>query len=188
MLKKNIVAIAVGIGIFGLLAILIVLRTMPSDTSGSKQDAAVVSSAFGTISLPEGISRLEADGVKGLVSIKPDNQTARMPAGLYNVRYWKTERKDESGNNWALVGQYYGQDNQFEIEADNETKLDVGEPIVATVDAINSGSNYSFNQIIKGRGQEIIQLTCNNSRPQPPKLHIKNKDGSYDKTFSFRYG
>jgi hypothetical protein len=188
MLKKNIIALAVGIGIFGLFAILIVLRTMPSDTTGSKQDAAVVDSAFGTISLPEGISRFEADGVKGLVSIKPDEQGSRMPAGLYNVRYWKAERKDESGNDWALVGQYYGQDNQFEIKADQETKLDVGEPIIATVEARNAGSSYSFNQVIKGRVQEIIQLTCNRSRPQPPKLHIKNKDGSYDRTFSFQYG
>jgi len=188
MLKKNIVALAVGFGIFGLVVVLIVLRTLSSDTSGSNQDAAVVDTAFGSICLPEGISHFEAAGVKGSVSVKPDKQTARMPAGLYNVRYWKTELKDESGNNWALVGQYYGQDNQFEIKADNETKLNIGEPIIATVDARNSGSDYSFNQVIKGRHQEIIELTCNGSRPEPPKLHIKNKDGSYDQTFDFRYG
>jgi len=183
MLKKNIVALAVGIGFFGLFAVLVVLRTMPSDNSGSSQDA-----AFGSIHLPDGISRFEADGVKGLVSVKPDKQTARIPAGLYNVRFWKTERKDEQGDTWALTGQYYGQDNQFEIKADNDIKLEIGEPIIATVDARNAGSSYSFNQIIKGRHQEIIELTRNGSRPQPPKLHIKNKDGSYDKTFSFEYG
>jgi hypothetical protein len=188
MLKKNIVVIAVGIGICGLVSVLIVLRTLPSDTSGSTQDAAVAEATFGSIRLLEGISRFEADGLKGTVSVKPDNQTARMPAGLYNIRYWKTERKDESGNNWALTGQYYGQDNQFEIKAANETKLNIGEPIIATVDARNTGSDYSFNQVIKGRHQEIIELTCNGSRPQPPKLHIKNKDGSYDRTFDFRYG
>jgi hypothetical protein len=188
MLKKNIVALGVGTAIFGLVAVLIVLRTLPSDTSGSAQDAAIAEAAFGYICLPDGISRFEADGVKGTVSAVPDNQTARMPAGLYNVRYWKTERKDESGNDWVLVGQYYGQDNQFEIKAANETKLDVGEPIIATVNARNAGSSYSFNQVIKGRLQEIIELTCNGSRPQPPKLRIKNKDGSYDKTFDFRYG
>lgn len=183
MPKKNILALAVGIGVFGLFAALIVLRTMPSGTSGSSQDA-----AFGSIRLPDGISRFEADGAKGLVSVKPDKQIARLSAGLYNVRYWKTEQKDENGNVWALTGQYYGQDNQFEIKADNETKLDVGEPIIATVDARGSGSSYSFNQIIKGRHDEIIELTRNGSRPQPPKLNIKNEDGSYDKTFSFEYG
>ena len=188
MLKKNIVALAVGIGFFSLFAVLIVLRTMPSDTSGSIQDAAVVDAAFGTILLPDGISRFEADGVKGLVSVKPDKQVARLPAGLYNVRYWKTEHKDEGGNDWTLTGRYYGQDNQFEIKVGDQTKLDLGEPIIATVNARNAGSSYSFNQVIKGRHKEIVELTRNGSRPQPPKLRIKNKDGSYDRTFAFQYG
>jgi hypothetical protein len=188
MLKKNNVVLAVGIGIFGLIAILIVLRTMPLDTSGSKQDTAVLASVFGTIRLPEGISQFEADSANGSVRIEPGIQAERLPVGEYHVRFWKTERKDEQGNSWALSGQYYGRDNPFEIKEATETKLDVGEPIIATVDARNTGSNYSFNQVIKGRHKEIIELTCNGSRPQPPKLHIKNEDGSYDKTFDFRYG
>lgn len=192
MQKNYIIALAVGICLFGLVAVLIGLKVVPSDTSGGSKDTAVVETAtdaaFGSIRLPDGISRFEANGAKGFVSIKPDNQTAQLPAGTYNVRYWKTERKDEGGNNWALVGQYYGQDNQFEVKDSAETKLDVGEPIIATVDARNSGSMYSFNQIIKGRSQEIIELMQNGSRPQPPKLRIKNEDGSYDRTFSFQYG
>jgi len=188
MLKKNIVSLVVGIGIFGLVVVLIVLRAMPSDTSGGKQDAAVVDSAFGTISLPEGISRFEADGANGLVTIEPGKQAGQLPVGEYNVRFWKIDRKDEQGKSWSLTGQYYGRDNPFVIKESNETKLDVGEPIIATVDARNAGSNYSFNQVIKGRHNEIIELTCNGSRPQPPKLNIKNKDGSYDKTFDFQYG
>ena len=188
MVKKNIVALAIGIVFLGLFAVLLFLKTIPSDNSGGAQDAAVADAAFGAIHLQDGISRFEADGEKGVVAVKPEKQIARLPAGSYKVRYWKTERKDESGNDWALTAQYYGQDNQFEIKADNETKLDVGEPIIATVDARNAGSSYSFNQIINGRHQEIIELTRNGSRPQPPKLHIKNEDGSYDKTFSFEYG
>jgi len=87
-----------------------------------------------------------------------------------------------------LAGQYYGQNNQFEVTDGNETKLDVGEPVIATVDARNVGSSYSFNQVIKGRHDEIVELTCNGSRPEPPKLHIENKDGTYERTFSFQYG
>lgn len=183
MSKKNIIALVVAIGIFDLLAVLVILRNLPSGTSGGAQDA-----AFGSVLLPDGISRFEADGPKGNVTIKPDDKTRRLPAGEYHVRLWKTERKDEKGDSWALTGQYYGQDNPFEIKADNETKLDVGEPIIATVEARNAGSTYSFNQIIKGRHQEIIELTHNGSRPEPPKLNIKNEDGSYDRTFDFRYG
>jgi len=180
MRNKNYIAFAAGIGLFGVLAIWAVV------SSNNRQEPEDM--VYGSISLPEGISRFEAHGANGLVTITPDKQAERLPVGKYNVRFWKAERKDEGGNTWALSGHYYGQDNPFEIKEGNRTKLDVGEPIIATVDARNAGSDYSFNQVIKGRRQEIIELTCNGSRPQPPKLHIKNEDGSYDRTFGFQYG
>ena len=183
MRNKNIIALVVGIGLFGLFVIFMAWSAMSSHNPQNTQDT-----VYGFLSLPEAISRFEADGANGLVAIEPDKQTARLPAGRYNVRYWKTERKDESGNDWALAGQYYGQNNPFEVKDGDETKLDVGEPIIATVEARNVGSSYAFNQVITGRHQEIIELTRNGSRPQPPKLHIRNKDGSYEQTFSFQYG
>jgi hypothetical protein len=190
MRSNNYIATAVVIGIFGVFAILIVLSAVTANNPdvGGVKPAAKPDKVYGFVRLPDAISRFEADGPNGTVTIKPDGKTERLPAGRYNVRYWKTERKDENGNVWVLAGQYYGQNNQFEIKSGNETELDVGEPIVATVDARNVGSNYSFNQVIKGRHDEVIELTCNGSRPQPPKLHIKNKDGSYERTFSFQYG
>jgi hypothetical protein len=180
MRNKYYITLAVGIGLFG---ILVIWAVVSSHTQQIAQDT-----VYGSFRLPEAISRFEADGAKGPVTIEPGIQTSRLPVGEYHVRFWKTERKDEQGNTWALSGQYYGRNNPFEIKEGNETKLDVGEPIIATVDARNAGSSYSFNQVIKGRRQEIIELTCNGSRPQPPKLHIKNEDGSYDQTFSFEYG
>jgi len=111
-----------------------------------------------------------------------------LPAGQYHVRFWKIDRKDDGGNSWILAGHYFGQDNPFEIKDGDETKLDVGEPIIATVEARNVGSSYAFNQVIEGRHDEVIELARNGARPQPPKLHIKNKDGSYSETFSFQYG
>ena len=107
--------------------------------------------------------------------------------GRYNVRFWKIERKDDAGGTWALSGHYFGQANAFEIKDGAETRLDVGEPIIATVDARNVGSSYAFNQVIKGRGDELVELTRNGSKPEPPTLHIKDKDGSYSETFDFRY-
>lgn len=183
MRNKNYIALAIGIGLFGVFAIFIALAAV---TENNPEIA--VDTAYGTFRLPEAISRFEADGANGTVTIEPGKQVERLPVGQYHIRFWKTERKDDDGNTWALAGQYYGQDNPFEIKDGDETKLDVGEPIIATVDARNAGSSYSFNQIIKGRYQEIIELTRNGSRPQPPKLHIKNKDGSYERTFSFEYG
>jgi len=194
MRNKNYNAVAVGIGLFGVFAILIAWAAMTSNNPGITRVgedvrlAAGKDTVYGSIRLPEAISRFEADGANGLVMVEPDKQAKRLPAGQYRIRFWKTERKDDGGNTWALTGQYYGQDNQFEITDGDETKLEIGEPIIATVDARNVGSSYSFNQVIKGRHQEIIELTRNGSRPQPPKLHIRNKDGSYEQTFSFEYG
>jgi len=192
MRNKNHIAIAVGIGLFGIFGILIVLTGLTEKNPDAAETESVKlaggDAVYGSILLPEAISWFQADGANGLVTIKTAELSERLPAGQYHVRYWKTERKDDQGNTWALTGQYYGQDNPFEIKEGRETKLDVGEPIIATVNARNSGSNYSFNQVIRGRRGEIIELTRNGSRPQPPKLNIKNKDGSYDRTFSFRYG
>ena len=187
-------SVAVGIGIFGVFAILIVWAAVTANNPDIKQDgkdvtlAATGDKVYGALRLPEAISRFEADGANGLVTIEPGKQAEKLPAGQYRIRFWKTERKDEGGNTWALTGQYYGQDNPFEVKDGDQTTLDVGEPIIATVEARNVGSSYAFNQVIKGRHEEIIELTRNGSRPQPPKLHIKNKDGSYSETFSFRYG
>lgn len=186
-------AVVVGIGLSAILAVLVVWAVVSTNKTGVTQDggaelSAAKEAAYGSILLPEAISRLEANGANGLVTIDADGQPKPLPAGRYYIRYWKIERKDDTGNTWELTGQYYGRNNPFEIKNGQQTKLDVGEPVVATVQARNTGSNYSFNQVIKGRLDEIIGLTCNGSRPQPPKLNIKNKDGSYDQTFNFRYG
>ncbi len=216
MRNNNYIAVAVGIGIFGVFAIFIALATVTSDNPSDNPEvardeedvtpavtsndpevardeeglthAAVKYTVYGSVRLPEAISRFVANGAKGIVTIEPGEQAKRLPAGQYRIRSWKTERKDKGGNSWALTGRYFGQKNIFEVSNNSETRLDVGEPIVATVEARNVGSSYSFNQIIKGRHQESIGLTRNGSRPEPPKLHIKNKDGSYERTFSFHYG
>jgi len=194
MQNKNFVAIFVGIGLCGLSAILIAWMGMTSSNPESTQDgksltpAVVTDDGYGTVRLPEAITRFEADSVNGLATIEAGKQAERLPVGQYHIRSWKIERKDDQGGVWALTGQYFGQNNPFEIKDGDETKLDVGEPIVATVDARNVGSSYEFNQVIKGRHDEVIELTRNGAQPQPPKLRIKNKDGTYDRTFSFRYG
>ena len=194
MQNKNLVALTAGIGLFGVFAILIAWVGMAASNPEDMQDgksltpAVVVDGAYGTVRLPEAISRFEADGANGLVTIEAGKQAQRLPAGQYHIRSWKIERKDDQGGAWALTGQYFGQNNPFAIKDGDETKLDVGEPIVATVEARNVGSSYAFNKIIEGRHDEMIELTRNGSRPQPPKLHIKNKDGTYDRTFSFQYG
>jgi hypothetical protein len=194
MRNNNYIAVAVGIGIVGVFAIFIAWATVASDNPEVVRDEESVVpvvgkyTGYGSVRLSEAIGRFEAHGARGLVTIRPIKEVGRLPVGQYHIRSWKTERKDDGGNTWALTGRYFGQENTFEVNNDSEARLDVGEPIIATVEARNVDSSYSFNQIIKGRRQERIALTRNGFRPEPPKLHIKNKDGSYDRTFSFHYG
>jgi hypothetical protein len=205
MRNKNCIALAIGIGLFGVFAILIALAAVTAKNPEVAQDEEGVMPAtvrdeegvmpttvkftvYGSVHLPETISCFEADGAKGLVTIRHGKKVGRLPVGQYRIRSWKTERKDDDGNTWALTGRYFGQENIFEVNNGSEARLDIGEPIIATVEARNIGSIYSFNQVIKGRHQEIIELKRNGSRPQPPKLHIKNKNGSYERIFSFHYG
>jgi hypothetical protein len=89
---------------------------------------------------------------------------------------------------WALTGQIFDNRGFFKVHDSNQAELDLGEPIIASVQARKSGSIYSFNQIIKGRLDEHIELTRNGARPRAPKLNITNEDGTYDRTFSFEYG
>ena len=194
MQNKNLVTIIAGIALFGVFAILIAWAGMPGSNPQSTPEARSVTPAvvadntYGSLRLPEAIGRFEADGAGGHVTIEAGKQVEQLAAGQYHIRSWKIERKDDQGGAWVLTGQYFGQDNPFEIKDGDETQLDVGEPIIATVEARNVGSSYAFNQVIKGRHDEIIELTRNGARPQPPKLRIKNKDGTYDRTFSFQYG
>ena len=182
MQNKYIIGLILGLGIFGLLLVL-TYRMNNTPTAIPEKDV-----VYGSVSLPETINRFAAEGENGNIDIKPVNGIAKLPVGKYQNRLWRTEREDDQGNTWALIGRSFDDQNFFEINDSNMIKLDIGEPIIATVDARSSGSIYSFNQIIKGRLDEHIELTRNGARPRAPKLNIKNEDGSYDRTFSFEYG
>jgi len=162
-----------------------------TDISQDGQSASPVfpeNAVFGSVELPEAIGRFAAEGDKGMFTIAPENGTARLPIGEYGIRAWRTERKDEQGNAWALTGQYFGSEATFEISEGKATKLDIGEPVVCTPQVSKGGSVYYFNYGLRGRSDEYIESTRNGSRPQAPKLHIRNEDGTYDRTFSFEYG
>ncbi len=182
MQNKYIVWVALGLGLFGLLAVSM-YRIKNTPTAISDKDV-----VLGSVNLPETISQFAADGENGIVDIELNKGTGKLPVGEYTTRLWRTEREDDQGNTWALTGQSFGDQSLFEVNDSNQIKLDIGEPIIATVDARKSGSNYSFNQIIKGRLDEHIELTRNGARPRAPKLNIKNSDGTYNRTFSFEYG
>ena len=143
---------------------------------------------FGNIRLPETITEFSAGGENGLFTLKPEKGTGSMPVGRYRVNYWAIEREDERGKKWKLQSNVFSRKGDFEITADKEAELSIGEPIISTLQARKSSSGYSFSQNLQGRLGERIELTRNGAQPPAPKLHVKDKDGTYDRTFSFEYG
>ncbi len=143
---------------------------------------------FGNVRLPEAITEVTAGGENGLFSLQPKNGVAKLPVGKYRVDHWEIDRKDERGSAWVLRGQWSSQMGDFDVAQDKEAQLSVGEPIISTLEARQSESQYYFSQNLQGRLGERIELTREGSQPSPPKLQIKSKDGTYDRTFSFEYG
>ncbi len=143
---------------------------------------------FGNIRLPETITEFSAGGENGLFTLKPEKGTGSMPVGRYRVNYWAIEREDERGKKWKMRSSMFSRKGDFEITADKEAELPIGEPIISTLQARKNSSGYSFSQNLQGRLGERIELTRNGAQPPAPKLHVKNIDGTYDRTFSFEYG
>ena len=108
--------------------------------------------------------------------------------GKYRVNYWAIERKDEKGKKWKMQGEGFSNKGDFDITADKETELSIGEPIISAIEAQNRSGTLYFRHNLKEQLGERIELTRNGAQPPAPKLHIKSNDGTYDRTFDFRYG
>jgi hypothetical protein len=187
-MHKNKILFAVGIALFAVVLAGVYWSNINRDEQEPKL-ANTENVAYGSIVVPEGITQFSALGPDGLVSAKLEAGIGKFPAGQYHVGVWQAERKDDHGNTWVLTGRNSGGKGPFEVADDARINLDIGEPIVAIVSGRKIGSkNYSFGQSIHGRLDEHITLTRNGSKPAAPKLRIKNKDGTYDRTFAFQYG
>jgi hypothetical protein len=143
---------------------------------------------FGKVRMPESVTELSAGGENGLFVVKPEDGIASLPVGKYRITEWAVERKDDKGTLWELQGTQAGSQEVLEIAEAKEAELSVGEPIVSSLTSTMREGTRSFSQSLRGKDGERITLTRNGARPQAPKLNIKNKDGTYDRTYSFSYG
>jgi hypothetical protein len=67
--------------------------------------------------------------------------------------------------------------------------LEFGDPVIGRLAAQKQGEVHRFAEpTLIGRNGERIVLTRGGIKPPPPKLRIKNADGSYNKQFTFEYG
>jgi hypothetical protein len=144
---------------------------------------------YGNIEVQPAISGFSAGGENGLFYIPIEKGIGKLPAGKYLINTWQIDRKDDKNNNWSLKGQSFGDKGIFEVAEGGTVKIDVGEPVMSSLTANVSKGQYTFQQKLTGRLDESIELSCNgNIRPRPPKLVLKSKDGTYEKSFTFEYG
>jgi len=141
--------------------------------------------AYGAIRVADNITSFAVGGENGLFTRKPKEGIARLPVGNYRFDYWSIV-KDDEGAKWELRGSRGG--GLFVITQDEEVAMGIGEPVYSSVAVTQSGSYYSFSQNLEGHREERIELLRNGSRPQPPKLRIRSRDGTYDRGMSFEYG
>jgi len=144
---------------------------------------------YGTVRLADNITSFAAGGANGLFVRKPEDRTVKLPAGKYRIDYWSIVKKDDKGSRWELRGTHFSaEEGDFTVSQDKDAELEIGEPVYTQATVRKSGSNYVFGQGLEGRHGERIAMTRSGSRPRPPKLRIKNKDGTYDRAMSFEYG
>lgn len=143
---------------------------------------------FGKIHVPENVTEMSAGGLNGQFTIKPEKGIGSLPVGKYQINNWVVNREDEKGSKWELAGSQSQFKDFFDVQEANEVAIGIGEPIVSTVTSSYQNGSYSFSQQLKGKNGESVALMRNGARPQAPQLSIKNKDGTYERTFTFSYG
>jgi hypothetical protein len=141
----------------------------------------------GTVRVADNITSFSAGGANGQFIRKPENGTFKLPVGTYGLDYWSIVKDDGKGSKWELQGRG-GNIGTFTVTQDREVKLAVGEPVYSMVSYNQSGGSFTFSQQLQGHQQEQITLLRNGSQSQPPRLRIRNRDGTYDRGMSFEYG
>jgi len=145
---------------------------------------------YGTVRLADNTTMVVVSGENGSFLRKPQNGIIKLPVGEYGIDSWRIDRKDKAGTNWEMKGTppQGGPYSTLTIAPGKEVSLPFGEPIYSLVQVSKSDSVYAFEQKLEGRQGERIVLTRNGSQPPPPKLHIRNKEGTYDRSLYSEYG
>ncbi|MCU0914859.1 MAG: hypothetical protein MUC88_09880 [Planctomycetes bacterium] len=145
---------------------------------------------YGAVRLSEGVTTVTVAGENGSFVRKPENGIIKLPVGAYQVDSWSVSKKDNLGATWELRGMLPpgAAGGTLTAAQDQEASLSVGEPVYSMAQVSQSGSTYSFSQRLEGRQGERIVLTRNGSQPPAPKLRIRSRDGTYDRSLTAEYG
>lgn len=143
---------------------------------------------LGQLRVPEGLSEVVAVGVPGHFTRKPAKGECSLPVGKYQVYGWTIDRKDQKGANWTLSGSGAGAAGSFEVKADKPTTLNIGEPIIASLTAVESKVGAAFSLKLKGSLGESVTIQKNHQQDRPPRLLLASVGGSFRATNSFEFG
>ena len=146
--------------------------------------------SFGAVRLADTIATVMVSGENGSFVRKPENGLIKLPVGDYVVNSWSVARKDTTGARWEIKAMLLPGEGRggLTVVQDKEGSLPIGEPIYSRVSVSKSGSTYSFVQRLEGRQGERITLTRNGSQPPAPKMRIRNREGTFDRSLTSEYG
>ena len=142
---------------------------------------------LGSIRVPQNITELAAYGQNGSFQVRLDKGLGKLPVGKYRIDNWTIARTVDN-EKWRLQGRGLDDRGLFDVTADGEAKLDIGEPIAITLDSTAQGRRHNFNHSLKGKLGEYIAVTRNGRELRESKLRVKSAQGDYNKTFTFEYG
>lgn len=144
--------------------------------------------SLGSVKVQEDVNAVVCNSRDEKFTIDSAKEPARLPAGGYYIDCWTLERTDKNGAIWKLEAKDIASKKTFNVAEDAEVKLPAGEPIVSILTVRKEDAEFYFRHYFKGQLGEEIQLTKNQSRADPPKLLIRNEDGSYQESLAFEYG
>ena len=152
---------------------------------------------LGQVRVPETISEFIAFGENGYLVRVPAKGEFTLPAGKYCIQDWKINRKDDKGAAWEVSAYNFNESARFEVAADKPVSLEVGEPMLVSMQVQEPGSQpgardtarqLTFNLRFQGHYGEALQIMKGTERPRGPRLTLTSLDGTYRYTNNFEFG
>jgi hypothetical protein len=144
--------------------------------------------SLGFVSVQEDVNAIVCNDKDEQFTIVGSKEPALLPAGRYRIGSWTLKYTDKYGSVWKLTSKEITHKKTFYVSEGAETKLPMCEPIVSTLTVNKDDSGFYFRHYFRGQMGEELDLTKDQSRADPPKLLIRNKDCSYQETLTFKYG
>jgi hypothetical protein len=141
---------------------------------------------LGQIKVPDTINSVNVAGENGNFERKPEKGLFTVPAGEYRLVNWNINRKDDRGTQWQVMGS--GEGSAFEVPADGNVRLEIGEPIRAVLSSTELTNQVQLGLRFTSVNGETVYLRKGEENPPGPRLTLTSLDGAYRHTNKFEFG